>query len=374
MKRFLKVGLPCLLAAALAPTLWSVITNHDTIFDSHNVLEADAANLKTTSVSPHLEAPINTGANVLWCGTFQLAWNEACTLVGEDLHFAGQEPEMVAALNKKSFVKADLDEASYVALADFVSNDVHARIGCELADKFQGRARPKCLPSPADTPRPQDIVAYSYLFKNLEFDKVFERLERPLTFGKTEVACFGIGEEYKPGQADMREQVLVLDYKDPNDFVIELRTKSARDRVILAKIRPGKTLQETVLAVQKRTAPEKPDTAAPGDVLKVPKFNFDITRRYRELLGARLTASNPSVAKDLQIVSAVQNIRFQMDEKGVKLKSESHISFGGCAAEHKPRHKHVMIFDKPFLVMLERTDATLPYFALWVGDAELLRR
>ena len=110
------------------------------------------------------------------------------------------------------------------------------------------------------------------------------------------------------------------------------------------------------------------------NVLEVPKFNFDITRSYRELLGLRLAIANPAVAKDLQIVAAMQNTRFQMDEKGVKLRSESHVSFGCAAEAPPPRKRVVMIFSKPFLVMLQRSDAKVPYFVLWVGNAELLQR
>ncbi|MGO9112611.1 MAG: hypothetical protein ACLP9L_25550 [Thermoguttaceae bacterium] len=105
----------------------------------------------------------------------------------------------------------------------------------------------------------------------------------------------------------------------------------------------------------------------------MPKFNFDITRKYGELLGARLAITNPAVAKDLLILDAVQNTRFQMDEKGVKLRSESHISFG-CGVEAPPTRNRVMIFDKPFLIMLRRSDAKMPYFTLWIGNAELLQR
>ena len=60
-----------------------------------------------------------------------------------------------------------------------------------------------------------------------------------------------------------------------------------------------------------------------------------------------------------------------MDEQGVKLKSESHIAFS-CAAECRPPDKHIMVFDQPFLIMLRRTDAKSPYFALWVDNPELL--
>lgn len=373
MARSLKIGLPIILAAVLVPVVWSHLTSHDDLFDTQHLLQADAAALPTTCVSPHLQAPIETGRNVLWCGTFQLAWNEACALVGEDLHFAGNEPAIVPILNQKAFDKGDLDAASYVALADFVRNGVYGRIGRELHDKFGGHASPKALPSPADAPRPQDIVAYSYLFKNLKFAVPFERIEQPLVFDGCRVASFGISEEGKSSQRAMFPQVLVHDYQDADDFVIELQTKSSGDRVILAKTQPAKTLDETIAAVQHRAAGDNSPTAIWGDVLKVPKLNFDITRTYSELLGARLAIANPTVAKDLMVTSAVQNTRFQLDEKGVKLKSDAHISFG-CGAVAKPRHPRRLIFDKPFLIVLQRSDAKAPYFALWIGNADLLQR
>jgi hypothetical protein len=31
-----------------------------------------------------------------------------------------------------------------------------------------------------------------------------------------------------------------------------------------------------------------------------------------------------------------------------------------------------MVFDKPFLVVLERADAMSPYFVMWVDNPELL--
>ena len=79
----------------------------------------DAANLRRTVVSPHLEYPITEGTNVLWCGSFQLAWNEACKLTGGDLAF-DQPQSMVSILNKHAFTKDYLDDASFVAMAGFV--------------------------------------------------------------------------------------------------------------------------------------------------------------------------------------------------------------------------------------------------------------
>ena len=82
---------------------------------------------------------------------------------------------------------------------------------------------------------PADIVAYAYMFKTLEFPVPFERIEQPVQFASNAVSCFGIDEVSKPGQAGMYPQVLILDYESPADFVIELRTKSESDRVILSE-------------------------------------------------------------------------------------------------------------------------------------------
>jgi len=270
----------------------AILTSHDDVFSDDKLLVADASDLPRTTVSPHLETPIIEGTNVLWCGSFQLAWNEACVLVGEDLYF-GDEPAMVKILNKKSFTKKDMADDSYVALAGFVKDGIHARIKTELIRKFHGQARPRLIPSPALTPRPQDIVAYAYLFKNLEFPIPFERIAAPLRFAGRETPCFGIGKQPKRGHAAMREQLDILEH-------------------------------------------------------------------------------NPAIAPDLMVVSALQNTRFQFDEKGVRLRSEAHIVFSCSRRAEPPPPEHIMVFDKPFLIMLQQRGAQAPYFALWVANADLL--
>lgn len=373
MRHPVLVLVPSGLLVLLAGVAWQASKTHQEVFDDAGVLQCDAEKLKATVVTPHLEVPLEQGTNVLWCGTFQLAWNEACALVGEDLRFAGPEPQMVRSLNNKSFTKAEIDKASYVAVADFVRNGVHQKIRSELKKRFAGRATPKLIPPPSLTPRPQDIVCYCYLFKNLEFGVPFERLDEPLAFGGTDVSCFGIGAEHKSKHTSMYPQVVILDYRNGDDFVIELRSKAQGDRFILAKTSAEETLAATIAAVQDRVVKSRPVRASPGDVLKVPKLNFDITRRYSELEQLRLVSSSAAVAKDLRVLSAMQNTRFQLDEKGVRLRSESHLAFG-CAAEFEPPPGHLIVFDKPFLIMLMRVGTKAPYFALWVDNAEVLVR
>jgi hypothetical protein len=342
--------------------------SHNDEFTDDGLLTANAADLPGTLVTAHLDTPLPAGKNVLWCGSFQLAWNEACTLAGGKLQFRGAQPELAASLNRQTFDSADVDAASYVALAGYVREDIAHRIATQLKHKFGGHADPG-LPTSFPGQRPQDMVVYAYLFKNLEFPVPYERGESPASFGKESVKCFGMGPDNKSGRAKMAAQTLIHDYVSADDFVIEIQTKSPDDRLILAKVAPGKTLAQTVTAVQRR-ADLRSQSALASDVLVIPKTNFDITRNYTELLGQRLQPTTPAMADDLTLLTAAQNTRFQMDEKGVRLKSEAVMHYGCSSSMQVPQH--VMIFDKPFLIMMSRKKARQPYFALWVANPELL--
>lgn len=285
-----------------APTL----RTHDAAFSRAGLLTVDEAEqLPSIRIEGHQEAPINAGTNLPWCGTFQLAWNDVRSLIGEDIHLAG---------------------------------------GPAMVD-----------------------------FKNRRFEHPFEQVGNPILFAGQRIACFGMGEEYKSEHELLCPQISILDYRTPDDFVIELKTKAKGDQIILAKTQPRQTLAMTLAEIQGRMNRSKPHEANLGDVLKVPRLNFDITRRYREIENLHLLVTNPQVGKDLALLSAVQNIRFQMDEEGVRLRSEAHLALG-CSALRHPMAHHVMVFDKPFLILMRRTGASSPYFALWVGNPDILVR
>jgi serine protease inhibitor len=164
---------------------------------------------------------------------------------------------------------------------------------------------------------------------------------------------------------------LILEYQNEEDFVIELKTQSEGDRLILAKVQPKSDFGDTVRMVSGRIEKGQTQTMETNDKLTVPRIKLDLTRKFSEIEGLHLISSNTNVAKDLILMSTVQNTVFDMNEKGVELRSESHMAFG-CAEQMEPVAKHTMIFDKPFLVLMQRRDAKMPYFALWVDNPELL--
>ena len=327
-------------------------------------LKARAEELKETLVTPHLEEKIAGKTNVLWCSTFQLAWNEMCTALGGDIRM-DDAPPMVAILNKHTARKSDLDDASYVAMAGFVRDGILDKIDKALASKFKGQAKPGLLPN-RKTAGPNLLVAYAYLFKSLRFTYPFDRTRWPTKFIDANVATFGIEAPTKGGpsyrrRARVAAQVDIYDYKDGTDFIVELRTKSKGDHLLLARVTPADTLAATIESVRRRVAASKPAKMEWEDILQVPILNFDLTRRYTELIGKNIGGPGAS----FPILEAIQGIRFKLDEKGAVLISEASGEAGGGPA-------HYMVFDGPFLILLQRDGAKAPYFALWVANPELL--
>jgi hypothetical protein len=254
-------------------------------------------------------------------------------------------------------------------VAGWVRDGVIDQIRAELTETFHGAATPQLVPV-RNALRPQDIVAYAYLHKELNFPACFERLDSTLDFQGTPVVPFGVG-PYKPGQRSMYDQVAILDYQGQDDFIIELLTQSPDDQLLLAKVARGPTLEVTIRQVLARISGVAPVPMNVGDVLEIPKMDFEIFRRFDEIMHRHLVVQNPDVARDLEVLVARQDVRFQMNEAGVKLRSESSLTFG-CSARGEPQPTHRLIFDRPFLLMLKRRPANQPYFAVWIENAELL--
>ena len=360
MKRGLVPIVIALVVSAISPR---AAGTHDDSFRKEGLFEADVSQLTRTELMAHPDLPLDSKKSVLWCGTLQLTWNKAVTLVGAKLHLVPRSRE-VELLNRGDFTDRDLDPASYVDIADFERNHAEDEIRAALQKTFGGAASPELIPPVPKEFGPDDFVAYSYLYKNLAFTTPF--LSRPFAFQGTKVEGFGFPRE---SSAAMRGQAGVCDYHSPDDFIVTLKTTSPSDELILAKTTPGASLADTSRSVLERLAADKAEPVGPNDKLDVPKLNFDLRREFPELQGRTDPDHSAKIREALAIKSVKQLVRFQLNEKGAILKSEASMMVGAAAM---PVSRHALVFDKPFLILLKQSNSKLPYFALWVGNAELL--
>ncbi|MBI5633634.1 MAG: hypothetical protein HZA15_09175 [Nitrospirae bacterium] len=329
-----------------------------------------SANLKNTMVTSYIDRELTEGNNVVYCSTFQLAWSKLKYIVKGDVHLESEPPDAIN-LNKEIITSTDISPKYYLAMGGLASENIVDRINAELRAKFKDS--PVQLKNDAQTP--YDLIIYSYLAKELQFNKEFESLSQPIAFsshGKiSKVKAFGIREySHKKEHDDLAKQVRLLSYKDDSDFIIKLISKEASDDIVLAVVPPEKTLLDTVVTVMERISMNgvKPIPFKHKDTLQIPKFNFQIAHQYTPLLNKHF--SNKGFEKYF-INTAKQDIFFKFDEKGLVLKSSAHLSGTFGVDLNKPKQ---LIFDKPFLIFLKENGGKYPYFAMWIDNDELLIR
>lgn len=69
----------------------------------------------------------------------------------------------------------------------------------------------------------------------------------------------------------------------------------------------------------------------------------------------------------------METVKFEMDNAGVKLKSEAAMTFMKMSYM-PPEHSRYFFFDDTFVVFLKEKEKTKPYFALRVHDIEKFQK
>ncbi len=317
---------------------------------------------KATTIVPYLDHAIPQTNNLIYCTTFQIAWNELKNnIIKADISME-KEPTMVAFLNAALVGK--IAENDYVALAGFGKDNIVATIHAELEKKFGASA-----PSVHIDMEEDEILAYAYLFKNLLFATEFEEIEQSIFFqgsADADVEVFGIKKYEQELHVKMGKQVTVLDYQDDLDFILELTSTSPTDVMVLAMVEPQNTLLETFEAVEARIATAKSGALKKDDVLKIPKIMFDIEHSYDELMNKTLRNKGFT---EYFIAKADQSIRFRLDQKGALLESEAELMLKKNGTDSR-----YFVFSQPFMLYLKEKAADFPYLAIWVNNPELLIR
>jgi hypothetical protein len=359
--------------------------------------------LKLTLITPHMEEKISPGKNLIYCSTFQLAWNQLQDeVIKEEIRLEGA-PRMAQLLGKRLSTKDDLSDDCYLAMAGEFTPELVERLNRALKDKFGKEAPPKLRASIPQSLKP--ILAYAYLCKNLEFPEKFQVLPRPMLFEsdgkKSYVKAFGyswieIDEKYR----ELREQVSVIsgrtslfdsvkrthksddspeeallrqifperystdsaNSRKPEDIILQLKCKSEDDEMILALMEPKDSLLATVESVMERAQNPSDSRTRVPDCLEIPKLDLNVEHSFEELLN---TYFENEGWEEWFISSALQWIRFGLNEGGAALRSWAKVEgLRGIPLRYK--------FNRPFLIYLKRKGARYPYLVVWVGNDELL--
>jgi hypothetical protein len=332
--------------------------------------DGDSKGLKQSIIIPTLDTPMPEGKSVIWCATFQMAWNRLKDdVIGEPVQIANAEA-VAERLIKAVVADNDLPDGSYYAAAGFTKDGIARKIRREMQERFQKE------PTDLDD-KGAVILAYAYLRASVPFTLPFFDNDEEFDFKdghgqKTRVSSFGLREKDESNYLDLRDQVEVLYRKrgemwGPTEFALDLCRDSNPNQVILACIPRKGTIQATLKDLERKIADGRPGEDErrlhTNSTLLIPNLNWNISHNFVELEGMDKQLLNAKF-RGLWLGTALQTIDFRLDRSGVELQSESHAIYKGLDPN--------FIFDRPFLIVVKKRGAERPFFVMWVDNAELL--
>jgi len=336
--------------------------------------DGNSTDLKHTVILPTLNTPIPKGKNVIWCSSFQLAWNELkINVIGEPVKVIGAE-DIANRLNLARQSRADISDKSCYATAGIVKDGILEKIQTEMAKRFPSEQQPDF----SDVLPIDVIIAYSYLMANVKFRIPYFENNKEFIFrdsqgNETPVTSFGIRPEDDYAYKKLRKQVEILYYSHHQDsyklmeFAVDLCKDTKPNQIVLAVIEPKDTLEQTLAYLDDKIVGFTKDDFfhqfGINDVLLVPNIFWRITHHLKELEGKYLANKG---FEDLYIRLALQMIQFRLDRSGAELKSEAKV--------YAAPIPNIFVFDRPFLIYMKKRGAEFPFFVMWIDNAELLSK
>ena len=298
--------------------------------------------------------------NTIWCGTFQLIWNDLKNdLAKQDITFTPQK-QIVKNLNEETFTTKDISEQYYYKKVETPSIQLKKEIEKAIKEKFNEKSE---ILDGFDWNKKskEDYFLYVMLKKEFQFEKQFEELEDG-QFGNYEnVKYFGIRKNNE--SEELREQVEVLYYNSKDVFAIKLETKQ-EDEVILCKNPNGNTFSEIYQNIQQQESSyDGSKKLEEKELLKIPNIKINEKKEISEVENEPFFFSN---GESYMIEKALQTIQFDLDKKGGKIKSEAGMMVSKTAL--MPGESREFAVDNTFAIFLKEEGKDNPYFAAKIDD------
>lgn len=292
----------------------------------------------------------------VWIGTFQLVWNDlADKFVFGPVRFFEGNPQSANELNKQEFTTDDISSKSYYKYSGRITKDTKKTIEKGIKKKFNETS--DILGQIDWTPSAKSFIIYAMLKKDFEFIYPFDKLGK-LPFKNNNAEFFGIN---RSSDKELRNSVKVLFYNSPNDYAVLLKTKTNEDVYLYktANTKPFNYLYHDML--KKQYLFEGNKAFEEKDELRVPNIKFFEEKQFEELQNKRIKGTQYTIGQ------AIETVKFEMNNQGVKLKSEAAITMKAMAmpSEEMPRRFY---FDDTFVIFLKQGNKSKPYFALRVND------
>ena len=280
--------------------------------------------------------------NNLWVGTLDLAWKDLEDKIGlNKIELEGEMPQIANDLNESTFSKEMLNP-----------NDYKINVERTVTNGYKIDAT---------------------LNKELNFLESFDNFsDYKWTFGNSKeyIKYFGIN---NASPEKMNKNVEILFYNKlnndsllSNDMAIKLKTKEG-DEIILYRTDDKKSFDEYYEDIRAKTKNYKGRTEfSEEDELRIPYVNVNGMINYNQLYEKKIKNS-----KGLYIYDVIQNVNFNLNEKGCNLSSKATMvtEYMSIGSDTK-----LCYFQDTFIIFMKEANSDKPYFALKVDNNDILEK
>ena len=318
----------------------------------------------------------------MWCGTFQLVWNDMINeVVKQDVVFNPQL-EIVRNLNKQTFTNKELSPDSYYSKFWLLTLDLKTEIENWIKEKFSESSDILDKLDWSDVPQSDDYYDwkkekkygfYAMLKKIFKFEKVFDELDKWKFADKyDDVKYFWIKWS---SDSSLHRQVYVYYYNSDKDFAVALKTKESEDVILARWIKWGSFIDIYHKILDNWEKYWWKHNFTEDDYLKVPELDVKNKTEFGELENKKFYAKDWDTCN---INKAIQTIELKLDKEWGKVKSEVWIEMSKDRSISiwklsEIEHRY-FYFDQPYVMFLKEADKDLPYFAAQISDITLFQK
>lgn len=309
----------------------------------------------------------NTDYNSIWVGTFNLAWNELMEqFVNRKIEFVDGNTELVNELNKKSFDKEQLSEEDYYIKVGKTTPELKEEIINDIKNKFDIDGSNLLKDINFQPITKEDFTIYTLMYKDFKFNNPFDRLSNgKFAKSKEEVKYFGIN---NASSEYLNSNVKILFFNSKNDFAVKLGTMwPDKEEIILYRTDESKSFNKYYEDVKEKSNNYKGRTEfSKNDEIKIPYIQADDTINYDELCGKEIKGTDALVLR-----TAMQNVKFSLNEKGGNMTSEA-VIMGTYNSYPEGEVPMYFYFDDTFVLFMKEENKEKPYLSLKVDNIDIL--
>lgn len=298
--------------------------------------------------------------NKVWCGTFNLVWNDFMNdVIGGKIEFEDGPSNLADELNKQSFTVDQLNSNSYYKNHGWATTELKTEIENGIKEKFNENSE---MLDKVEWDNPEGYVLYCMLKKEFNYLEKFPTLDDAnFKDSQEKVKYFGI----KPDTAQTASKnVDILFYNSKTDFAIKLKTKEGEEVYLYRTTGNGKSFDDNYNEmIEKSNNYTGNKTWDKNDVLMIPYIKLQDEINYDELCGRFIKGTQ------WYIRQALQTIDFELNNYGGSVKSEALIE---ALRQGILNINREYIFDDDFILYLKESDKEKPYFALKVDNSDVL--